>query len=116
MNLEHYSTPDMDPFGFVSEVRTAFNFLLTDYGFSCVKIEPTFLRYESPLIFINIYHGRKSSELGVEIGQLNNVLGARENHYTIGEVMDLMEVREKHGFTFFQASTRERVRMLIPKL
>jgi hypothetical protein len=116
MNFEDYSTRDIDPFGFVSEVRSAFNYLLTDYGFSCVRIEPTFLRYESPLVFINIYHGRKSSELGVEIGQLHNLLGERENFYTIGEVMDLMGVREKLRFTFFQASTRERVRNLIPKL
>ena len=116
MQFEHFLTFDRDQLGFVSEVVSAFKFLLTDYGFSCVKVEPTFVRYESTSIFVNIYHGRRSSELGVEIGKLGNIPGLKENWYTLGEVMDLMGVREKLGFTFFQASTRERVQILVPKL
>jgi hypothetical protein len=116
MQFEHSPTFDRDQLGFVSEVMSAFRFLLTDHGFSCVKIEPTFIRYESTSIFVNIYHGRRSSELGVEIGKLGNISGLKENWYTLGEVMDLMGVREKLGFTFFQASTRERIQILVPKL
>ena len=116
MKFEHSLAFAMDHFGFISEAISAFRFLSTDHGFSCVKIEPTFVRYESTSIFINIYHGRKSSELGVEIGKLSSISGLKENWYTLGEVMDLMGVRERLGFTFFQASTRERVQLLVPKL
>jgi hypothetical protein len=95
---------------------SAFKFLLTEYEFICVRVEPSFVRYESSSIFVNIYHGRTSSELDVEIGKLENIPGLQENWYTIGEVMDLVGVREKLKFTFFQASTQERVKMLVPKL
>ena len=109
-------TVDRDQLGFVSEVMSAFKFLLTEYGFICVRVEPSFVRYESSSIFVNIYHGRTSSELGVEIGKLENIPGLQENWYTIGEVMDLVGIREKLKFTFFQASTQERVKTLVPKL
>jgi hypothetical protein len=116
MSLEYSPTFDHDQLGFVAEVTSAFRFLSTDYGFRCIRIDPSFVRYESSLTFINIYHGRRSSELGVEIGKLENISGLQENWYTIGEVLDLIGVRKKLGFTFFQASTRERVQMLVPKL
>jgi hypothetical protein len=109
-------TVDRDQLGFVSEVMSAFKFLSTEFWFICVRFETSFVRYESSLIFVNLYHGRTSSELGVEIGKLENIPGLQENWYTIGEVMDLVGVREKLKFTFFQASTQERVKMLVPKL
>jgi hypothetical protein len=97
-------------------VLSAFSFLSTDYSFTCVTVEDTFVRYESESIFINIYHGRSSYELGVEIGKLEKNSGLPEDWYTIGEIMDLIGVREKLKFTFFQASTRDRIQMLVPKL
>jgi hypothetical protein len=116
MKPRESSNVDRNQLGFVSEVMSTFKFLSTEFGFICVKVEPSFIRYESTSIFINIYHGRTSSELGVEIGKLANIPGIQENWYTIGEVMDLMGIREKLGYTFFQASTQERVRKLVPKL
>jgi hypothetical protein len=116
MNFKNSPDSDRDQLGFASEVVSAFKFLSTEYGFQCVRIEQTFVRYESISSFVNIYHGRRSFELGVEIGRLEKVPGLQENWYTIGEILDLIGVREKLGFTFFQASTHERVQMLVPKL
>jgi hypothetical protein len=116
MNFKDSPDCDRNQLGFISEVISTFKFLSTDYDLICVKVDPTFVRYESRSIFVNIYHGRRSSELDVEIGKLEKTPGIQENWYTIGEVMDLMGVRKKLGFTFFQASTRERVQMLVPKL
>jgi len=116
MKPTNSSNVDRNQIGFTSEVLAKFKFLSTEYGFVCIKVEPSFVRYESSSIFVNIYHGRTSSELGVEIGKLENMPGLRENWYTIGEVMDLMGVREKLRYTFFQASTQERIKKLVPKL
>jgi hypothetical protein len=116
MNSEHTSTFDWGQLGFVPEVLSAFSFLSTDYGFAPIRVETTFVRYESASLFVNVYHGRRSFELGVEIGLLQKSPGTQEDWFSIGDIMDLTGVREKHRYTFFQASTRERVTMLIPRL
>jgi len=41
-------------------------------GFQRVRGEPTFVRFESPALFLNIYHGRSSFEIGAELGRLGN--------------------------------------------
>jgi hypothetical protein len=116
MSSQSFPTDNHANLGFIDKVLSSFKFLINVYGFRCVKIEPTLIRYESNYIFINIYHGRSSFELGVEIGKLEKVFGLQENWYTIGEIMDLMGVRDTLGFTIFQASTCDRMQMLVPKL
>ncbi|MGH8590336.1 MAG: hypothetical protein ACREXX_13715, partial [Gammaproteobacteria bacterium] len=55
---------------FVEEAQTAFHFLVEELGFRLVKCEPpTFVRYESNKLFVNVYHGRLSYEIDVEIGR-----------------------------------------------
>jgi hypothetical protein len=56
-------------FGFPPAVRRHFAYL-TDLGFRIVHTEPTYMRFESDQIVVNLYHGRKSCELGAEIGLL----------------------------------------------
>jgi hypothetical protein len=102
--------------GFTSEVLSSFHFLVEDYNFKCVKTDVTFVRYESKFVFVNIYHGRRSYELGVEIGKLENHLPIREDWYSIGEIMDLMGVRKNLRFTFFQASSKDQIQILVRKL
>lgn len=106
---------DRSSLGFTEEVLSAFNFLIEEYGFRCVKAEPTFVRYESPRVFVNIYHGRSSYELGVEIGQLAGATN-QEEPFSISEVIELAGAQEETGYTFFQASTAERIRRFVPKL
>lgn len=56
-------------FGFPPAVRKHFAYLI-DLGFTVVHTEPTYMRFESDQIAVNLYHGRKSCELGAEIGLL----------------------------------------------
>jgi len=53
---------------FPTAARTRFGFLL-DLGFKEVKAEPTYLRFERYDMFIEVFHGRASYELGVEFGR-----------------------------------------------
>jgi len=41
-------------------------------GFQRTQSEPAFVRFESSTLFINIYHGRKSFEIGAELGRRGN--------------------------------------------
>ena len=102
--------------GFSSEVLSSFYFLIKDYNFKCVKANTTFVRYESKFLFIIIYHGRRSYELEVEIGKLEENQNIPENGYTIGEVMELFDVRKDFKFTFFQASCKSQVQILVREL
>jgi hypothetical protein len=99
--------------GFTEQVLSSFGFLIKDYGFCVVKDEPTFVRYESSSVFVNIYHGRTSYELGFEIGRLDSGSGQEEQAYSISMIMELMRAKEP---TFFQASTRDRVKEFVPRL
>ena len=113
--LKNASEKDRGYLSFTQEVLTDFNFLIKEYGFRCVKTELTFVRYESEHVFVNVYHGRSSYELGVEIGRLSKY-PEQEESFAIGEIMELLGVRENEGFTFYQASTAERVKKFLPKL
>lgn len=49
---------------------SSFDFLRA-YGLKPVEEDVTFVRYESDAMFVNVYHGRGSFEIGVEIGRLD---------------------------------------------
>ena len=55
--------------GFVDLVLNAFAFLV-NLQFSIVRRTATFVRFENNAIFINIYHGRSSYLVGLEIGRI----------------------------------------------
>lgn len=101
--------------GFEGDVLESFQFLTTEFGFKVVRQNPTFVRYESQRAFANIYHGRGSYELGFEVGLLPSP-GERENNFTLHEIILLQQAEAQTGYTFYQASTRERVKEWLPKL
>jgi hypothetical protein len=49
----------------------AFDFV-TVIGFRCVRAVETFVRFESDRVFLNVYYGRRSREVGVELGRLED--------------------------------------------
>src|SRR2546427_6337083 len=102
--------------GFTEAVLSAFDFLEREYDFHVVNAEPTIVTYESPRVFVNIYHGRASYELGFEIGRLVGLAGQREHPFSLGDLITLAGAQEETGYTFLQASTRERVKVYVPKL
>ena len=57
---------DRSALRFDAEVKERFSFL-GDLGFHCVRAESTFVRFESQSASLNVYHGRQSFEIGLEI-------------------------------------------------
>ncbi len=88
---------------FVGRVREAFSFLTSDYGFCIVATDSTFVRYESSLVFINVYYGRNSYELGVEIGRLdetNNI----DRSFQLVELVCLQDEKACQDFKAYQTT------------
>jgi len=100
--------------GFREEVLSQFNYLITEYGFQCVKTEVTLVRYESQKVFINIYHGRASYELNVEIGLLINSFILGEQNYTLTELVELEGAPNGTYQAYFQVSSQAGVKKFVP--
>jgi hypothetical protein len=101
--------------GFKDAVLSSFEFLRT-YGLAPISEDVTFVRYESDAVFVNVYHGRGSFEIGVEIGRLD-----RTEKYGLDYVVSWAGklAWETEGFgrgTMFQVSTREGVQNTVPKV
>lgn len=101
--------------GFKDAVLRQFEFLTT-CGFRVIREDVTFVRYESALAFINVYHGRASYEVGVDVGRLD-----RPEQYGLDYMVALAgkDAWDSEGFgrgTMFQVSSREGVRNIVPKV
>ena len=119
--------PDRSQLRFEETVLSAFAFLtVPPYGFKCEASEVTLVRYESANVFVNIYHGRSSYEIGCEIGLIPERDGIAPGHESEGEDPEegftIWEIARFEGApgiddrTFLQASTAERVEQLVPQL
>lgn len=64
-------------FGFEALARDAFSFLQDDLGFEVIESGETRVRYESLQRFVNVYYGRSSYEVGVEVGRWLEIDGRR---------------------------------------
>lgn len=91
--LEVDPSPERGKLGFRESALASFRFLV-DLGFRPVEEELTLVRYESPTVFVNIYHGRASFELGVEIG----VLDEPSEKVTLYDVLAWAGALEAEGF------------------
>ena len=58
--------------GFADAVRRHFGFLASR-GYRPVLVLSTLVRYERPPLFVNVFHGRVSYELGLEVGRVVRV-------------------------------------------
>jgi hypothetical protein len=107
---------DRDRLRFVESVTEAFSFLETEYGLRQVEVLVTFVRYESDAAFAQVFHGRGSYELGVEIGLRAPERGS-EIAYSLTEI-----VRARGGEnramvrTQFAATSPEAVRSFLRTL
>jgi hypothetical protein len=99
---------------FEPAVLKSFSFLST-FGLHPVKQNPTFVRYESREVFVNVYHGRSSYELGIEVGRRGDPalpVSHTEMVYAAGAA-------DAEGFgrhVMFQVGTPEGVAEFVPKL
>jgi hypothetical protein len=112
--LNKEPNPERTTLGFREAVLSSFKFL-TAAGFCPVEQEMTFVRYESPEVFVNIYHGRASFELGVEIGRLKKPKGK----LTLYDIIAWAGAEKVEGLgqhVAFQVSSREGVQEFVPRL
>jgi len=100
---------DRHSLGFAESVKNAFSFLAAN--FHVAEAAATFVRYESDKMFLNVYHGRQSYEVGVEVGCLHD---AEAYRYRLPEVLGafLGEARHQNDY-YFQASDRDGVRRCV---
>lgn len=58
--------------GFEKAVRECFHFLEESLGFRCSDMSPLGVRYESDKVFIDVFHGMKDYEIGVQFGLIGS--------------------------------------------
>ena len=92
---------------FAETVVREFGFVKA-YGFRQVRGSATFVRYESDRLFLNVFHGRGSYEIGIELGRLSSP----ELHYRLPVLVAAL-VREPIGQTVFQASNLHAVKKCV---
>ena len=113
--LNKEPSPQRARLGFKDAVLSSFKFL-TELGLHPVDEKMTFVRYESSEVFVNVFHGRASFELGVEIGRLKE---SEEEKLTIHDIVLWAGAEKAEGFgqhVMFQVSSPEGVREFVPKL
>lgn len=100
------TTSDRQELRFAEVAEEKFGFL-QEHGFKRVQSEPSFVRFESRPAYVNVYHGRQSFEVGLEIGSL--AAGADETSYSMSEIIRLVEPGEADGYRNYAAHSPEGV-------
>lgn len=102
-----------DQLGFAEAVRSSFQFLLTEFGFSITEEHTTLVRFESEKTVVNVFHGRSSYILGVEIGLRGQVSGRPasdpELRYPLRNIVALADPGGISGYHDIQISSAERL-------
>jgi len=106
--------PGREKLGFRESVLSNFQFL-QDEGLRPVDQEVTLVRYQSAEVFLNVYHGRASFELGVEIGRMKEPA----EKLTLYDIIAWAGAEKAEGLgqhVMFQVSSRHGVQEFVPKL
>jgi uncharacterized protein (DUF1330 family) len=112
--LNKEASPERAKLEFKDTVLSSFKFL-SGFGLRPVEEKTTFVRYESPEVFVNVYHGRASFELGVEVGRLTEP----NEKVTLHDLVAWAGAEKTEGFgqhVMFQVSSRDGVKEFVPKL
>jgi hypothetical protein len=89
---------------FPEEVKERFAFLKA-LGFCDVLVEVSLVRYEAPTMGINVFHGRRSYEIGLEIESMQVPIES----YSISEILRLVDIKGAENYRNFMAHTVEGV-------
>lgn len=111
MNVAPASGNDRPILRFAEEIKDRFSFL-EPLGFRQICSAATFMRLESPSIGINIFHGRRSFEIGLEI---YSTLAPTET-YAIPEIVRLVDKGEGDQYKYYAAHTMQGVAEGVGKL
>ncbi len=89
---------------FTDEVKARFAFLEAR-GFNCVSTDVTLVRFESPELGVNIFHGRQSYEIGLELESLVS----KTEKYSFSELLRLVDQERAECYRSFAATNAEGV-------
>jgi hypothetical protein len=87
---------------FAEAVEEAFDFL-REHEFTPVQSDPTFVRFESKSTYVNVYHGRLSFEIGLEIGLQGD--RSKEASHSMSEIIRLVEPEKLAEYRDYAACT-----------
>jgi hypothetical protein len=104
-------TTDRKSLGFSKKVREFFSFLEVQWEFKCTIQEKTTVRYESTDVYVNVYHGRSSFEIGVEIGKKSS-----EHNFSLEALVALFDKDLSREYWATGARTADAVRKALKKL
>jgi hypothetical protein len=103
--------------GFAEAVETSFGFLARELGFRVVVAQSTFVRYESEQVFVNVFHGRGSYELGVEVGRWVELDGdVVEEKFSVGDVIALDHDGAAVGYRSYATTEKEPLGRFVAQL
>jgi len=109
--------PDRSRLGFAAAVERSFGFLEREFGFRLADAQSTFVRYESELSFVNVFHGRGSYELGVEIGHWVDIEDGRvEEKFSLGDVIALDHDLSMVGYRSFATMEKDPLASFVAQL
>jgi hypothetical protein len=91
---------------FAETVEEAFSFLEL-HGFKRIKSEPTFVRFATQRIRLDVYHGRQSFEVGLEIASLE--AGSDDKSYSMSEIIRLVEPSKADEYRNYAAQSAAEV-------
>lgn len=98
--------------GFREAVLESFRFLELNYGFECVQADDTFVRFESDIMAVQVFHGRQSYEVDVEVIDLKRAASG----YPPFHLADIMRYEGEHSDDVPQATTGPAVRRVVQEL
>jgi len=101
MSIEHIN--GRSALRFAEEVKDHFSYL-GNFGIRCVCSNETLVQFESPKIRINVYHGRQSYEIGLEIA--SSSLG---DTYSFSEILLLVDAKRADHYRNYTAHTADGV-------
>jgi hypothetical protein len=91
----------------------AFAFIST-YGFQLRACEATVVQFASETVFLNVYHGRSSYEIGMEFG-LTSCEGSADG-YSLAELIRLQAPEEGKRYRRFSAASAGEVQVGVRRL
>lgn len=108
MTMSTERVTDRSVLRFAEEVKDRFSFLET-LGFRHVHSEPTFVRFESPRANVNVYHGRRSFEIGLEIESATDA-------YSFSEILRSVDREQGEQYRDYATHTAQGVAEGVAKL
>lgn len=96
---------------FAQEVKDRFSFLEV-LGFHCVRSEEAFVRFESPKASLNVFHGRYSFEIDLEVESAPSPTDV----YSFSEILRLVDQEQAEQYRNYATHTVQGVAEGVGKL